>query len=65
MTHEEKRVACHVCRKEIPEAAALHAEAKDYILHFCEIGCLALWQKDGAPDPTSGPAAVDPKKKET
>jgi hypothetical protein len=45
MTHEEKRLTCEVCRKEIPEAAALHAEAQGYILHFCEAGCLASWRK--------------------
>ena len=63
MTREEKRITCHVCRKEIPEAAALHAEAEGYILHFCEVGCLASWQKDLQPDPR-GPKSVDSKKEE-
>jgi len=64
VTPEEKRIACHVCRKEIPEAAALHAEAEGYILHFCEPGCLAAWRKNLRPGP-SGPKAVDSDKEKT
>jgi hypothetical protein len=43
--NEEKKIACHVCRKEIPEAAALHAEGREYVLHFCKIECLEYWKK--------------------
>jgi len=41
---EEEKIACHVCRKMIPKAAALHAEGKDYVLHFCNIECLDFWK---------------------
>jgi len=35
--NEEKKIACHVCKKDIPKAAALHAEGEEYVLHFCNI----------------------------
>jgi len=40
---EEKKIACHVCKKLIPKAAALHAEGEEYVLHFCNIDCLDYW----------------------
>jgi len=63
MIREEKRLTCEVCRKEIPEAAALHAEAQGYILHFCEAGCLASWRKDRERR-SLGSTCVDSKKEE-
>ena len=43
---KKEKLACEVCRKEIPKAAALHAEGQDYVLHFCSIVCLDFWKKD-------------------
>ena len=63
MIRTEKRLTCEVCRKEIPEAAALHAEAQGYILHFCEAGCLASWQKAMERQSRSS-KSVDSKKEE-
>jgi hypothetical protein len=40
----EKKIPCHVCKKLIPKAAALHAEGEDYVLHFCNIECLDYWK---------------------
>jgi len=51
---EERKIACDVCRKLIPKAAALHAEGKEYVFHFCNIECLDYWknhQKEGAGKP--------------
>jgi len=63
MTYEQKRFTCEVCRKEIPEAAALHAETQGYILHFCEAGCLASW-REAMECESTGPKPVDSKKEE-
>jgi hypothetical protein len=41
---EEKKIACQVCKKLIPKAAALHAEGEEYVLHFCNIECLDYWK---------------------
>jgi hypothetical protein len=41
---EEKKIACQVCKKMIPKAAALHAEGEEYVLHFCNIECLDYWK---------------------
>jgi len=46
MNDKESKIACHVCRKEIPKAAALHAEGEGYVLHFCDIGSLDYWKKE-------------------
>jgi hypothetical protein len=43
---DEEKIACHVCKKEIPKAAALHSEGQEYVLHFCDIGCLDHWKKE-------------------
>jgi YHS domain-containing protein len=40
----EKKISCHVCKKLIPKAAALHAEGEDYVLYFCNIECLDYWK---------------------
>jgi Domain of unknown function (DUF3330) len=41
---KEVKIACDVCQKMIPRAAALHAEGRDYVLHFCSIECLDFWK---------------------
>ena len=45
---EEEKIACHVCKKEIPKAAAVHAEGQDYVLHFCNVECMDYWKKEEA-----------------
>lgn len=45
MKKEEEKIACHVCKKIIPKAAAMHAEGEEYVLHFCDIDCLDFWKK--------------------
>ena len=42
---DEQKIACHVCKKLIPKAAALHAEGQDYVVHFCNLECLDYWKK--------------------
>ena len=44
MTEEQEKIACHVCKKEIPKAAALNAEGKEYVHYFCNTSCLAWWE---------------------
>jgi YHS domain-containing protein len=41
---KEEKIACHVCQKTIPKAAALHAEGQEYVLHFCSLECLDYWK---------------------
>ncbi|MFO8058018.1 MAG: DUF3330 domain-containing protein [bacterium] len=36
----EEKVACEVCRKEIPKSVALSVEGSDYIHYFCCSDCL-------------------------
>jgi len=43
---DEEKIACEVCQKMIPKAAALHAEGQDYVLHFCNIDCLDHWKNE-------------------
>ncbi len=45
---EVEKIPCHVCKKMIPKAAALHAEGQDYVLHFCDISCLDYWKSSAA-----------------
>jgi len=40
---KEKKLPCHICKKLIPKAAALHAEGQEYVLHFCSLECLDYW----------------------
>jgi hypothetical protein len=44
--NEEQKIACHICKKDIPKAAALHAEGEEYVLHFCNIECMDYWKKE-------------------
>lgn len=46
MKKKEEKIACHVCQKIIPKAAAVHAEGKEYVLYFCNIDCLDYWKKE-------------------
>jgi hypothetical protein len=46
MTDQETVIACDVCKKEIPKAAALHPEGEEYVLNFCSIECLDYWKKE-------------------
>ena len=39
------RVACEVCLNEIPASEAQHAEAGDYVMHFCGLGCYQVWRE--------------------
>lgn len=43
---EEEKISCHVCQKVIPKAAALNAEGEEYVLHFCDVGCMDYWKKE-------------------
>lgn len=46
MNENDEKIACHVCKKIIPKAAATHAEGKEYVLHFCNVECLDYWKKE-------------------
>jgi len=46
MSEDNEKIACHVCKKMIPKAAALHAEGAEYVHHFCDTSCLAFWEED-------------------
>ncbi len=46
MSEDNEKIACHVCKKMIPKAAALNAEGGGYVLHFCDTSCLAFWEED-------------------
>ena len=46
MSEEQGKISCHICKKEIPKAAALSAEGEEYVLHFCDISCLDYWKKE-------------------
>ena len=48
MNNKEEKIACHVCKKEVPKAAAVHAEGEGYVLHFCNIECMDYWKKEQA-----------------
>ncbi len=45
MSEDKEKIACHICKTEIPKAAALHAEGAEYVHHFCNIDCLDYWKK--------------------
>jgi hypothetical protein len=46
MSDENEKIACEVCKKMVPKAAAVHAEGEEYVLHFCDTSCLAFWEKE-------------------
>ena len=45
MSDEKEKIACHVCKKEIPKSAALNAEGAEYVHYFCNTDCLDYWEK--------------------
>jgi hypothetical protein len=45
MTEKEEKIACHICKKMIPKATALHAEGEEYVIHFCDLDCMDYWKK--------------------
>lgn len=45
MSEDKEKIACHICKTEIPKAAALHAEGTEYVHHFCNVECLDYWKK--------------------
>jgi hypothetical protein len=46
MSENEEKIACHVCKKMIPKATAVHAEGEEYVLHFCNVDCMDYWKKE-------------------
>lgn len=46
MKEDTEKISCHVCKKIIPKAAALHSEGQEYVLHFCNVECMDYWKKD-------------------
>ncbi|HEX5363235.1 MAG TPA: DUF3330 domain-containing protein [Gallionella sp.] len=43
---ETEKVACAVCRKEIPLSEAKTPEAvADYVAHFCGLDCYEQWKQ--------------------
>jgi hypothetical protein len=46
MSDENEKIACEVCKKMVPKAAAVHAEGAEYVHHFCDTSCLTFWEKD-------------------
>lgn len=43
--HEERKISCSECQKEIPASEALSSEAVDYVQNFCGIECMDKWRK--------------------
>ena len=41
-------VNCAVCLKEVPADAIKQMDAQDYVLYFCGLDCLEMWQKQAA-----------------
>ena len=37
------RIACGVCRHEVPVSEAISPEASDYVVHFCGVECYQRW----------------------
>jgi YHS domain-containing protein len=46
MPEEQEKIICHVCKAEIPKAAAPNAEGEGYVHYFCETSCLTFWEED-------------------
>jgi hypothetical protein len=46
MHKNEEKIACHVCKKMIPKGTAVHAEGKEYVVHFCSLDCMDYWKKE-------------------
>jgi hypothetical protein len=41
-------ITCEACLKESPADSVRHADAQDYVHHFCGLDCLEIWRKQGA-----------------
>lgn len=46
MKENEEKIACHICKKIIPKATAVHAEGQEYVIHFCNVECLDYWKTE-------------------
>ena len=46
MKEDTEKIACHVCKKTIPKATALHSEGQEYVVHFCNVECMDYWKKE-------------------
>ncbi len=46
MSENKEKIACHVCKKMIPKATAMHAEGEGYVFHFCNLDCMDYWKKE-------------------
>ena len=49
-TAAPEKVACTICRKEVPISEAIVPEAADYVAHFCGVKCYDTWRRQ--PDDT-------------
>lgn len=43
--HQEQRVSCRQCMREVPKSEAKVREAEDYVMYFCGLDCLDAWEK--------------------
>lgn len=50
MTHHpqtlpsSEQVSCEVCKKEVPQSAAVNFEVSDYVAYFCGLECYVQWK---------------------
>lgn len=44
MNMNEEKIACEVCKKEIPKSAAVTAEGEEYVHYFCHTECMEVWK---------------------
>ncbi len=42
---DDGKLACDICKKEIPQSEGLTDEANDYVAHFCGLDCLDNWKE--------------------
>lgn len=48
MPVDVERVACEICRKEVPVSEATVPEAADYVVYFCGLDCYERWKQQSA-----------------
>lgn len=48
-----EQVSCEVCKKEVPQSAAVNFEVNDYVAHFCGLECYAQWKGRGTAEGSS------------
>lgn len=58
---ELQKIACEVCRKEIPSSEATIPEVDDYVMYFCGLECFQEW-KQRRPDEAAAAPALKTKK---